>query len=189
MVAPAPFPVGDHTIWLMWTPIDYQMDPGGYEVFSSLSGSGVWTSGGWSYDKANPVFPVTGLDPGTPYDLAVASYTDPHAYNQSLLISDLSAPVTMTTANTGCGQPVITATGIGPFTLSLTESYDSYAWSTMETTPSIVVDPDSQRWYTVAVTSGACSEAAVISVTPIDPLVFSDGFEGGDTTEWSSAVP
>jgi Leucine-rich repeat (LRR) protein len=189
MVAPPPFPVGDHTIWLMWSGIDYQMDPGGYEVFSSPSGSGVWTSGGWNDNKADPVFPVTGLDPGTTYDLAVASYTDPHTYNQNLLTSDLSTSVTMTTANAGCGQPVITATGMGPFTLSLTESYDSYAWNTMETTPTIVVDPTSQTWYTVAVTSGACSEAAVISVAPIGPLIFSDGFESGDTTEWSSSVP
>jgi len=190
MVAPAPFPVGDHTIWLMWTPIDYQMDPGGYEVFSSPTGSGVWTSGGWNANKAEPAFPVTGLDPGTTYDLAVASYTDPHTYNQNLLTSELSTLVTMSTANTGCGQPVITATGIGPFTLSLTESYDSYSWTTMEATPSIVVDPQSETWYAVAVTwAGPCDEAAVISVKPFDPLVFSDGFESGDTTEWSNAIP
>jgi hypothetical protein len=183
-------PVGDHTIWLNWMPIDYQMDPGGYEVFSSPTGFGVWTSGGWTDSKMIPVFPVTGLDPGTTYDLAVMTYTDPHAFNQNFLNSDLSALVTATTATTGCGQPVIKVTGTGPFTLSLTESYDSYAWNTGETTPSIIVDPSSEQWYAVAVTStGPCDEAAAISVTPIEPLVFSDGFESGDTSEWSTTVP
>jgi len=183
-------PVGDHTIWLNWIPIDYQMDPGGYEVFSSPTGSGVWTSRGWAGSKAVFLFPVTGLDPGTTYDLAVISYTDPHLFNQNLVESDISSLVMETTADTECGQPVITATGVGPFTLSLTESYDSYAWNTGETTPSIIVDPSSEQWYAVAVTStGPCDEAAAISVTPIEPLVFSDGFESGDTTEWSGTVP
>jgi hypothetical protein len=182
--------VGDHTIWLNWIPIDYQMDPGGYEVFSSPTGSGVWTSGGWIGSKTVPLFPVTGLDPGTTYDLAVISYTDPHPFNQNLVESDIGPPVMATTADTGCGQPIITATGVGPFTLSLTESYDSYAWNTVETTPSIIVDPSSEQWYAVAVTStGPCDEAAAITVTPIEPLVFSDGFESGDTTEWSGTVP
>jgi hypothetical protein len=182
--------VGDHTIWLNWMPIDYQMDPGGYEVFSSPTGSGVWTSGGWIGSKVAILFPVTSLDPGTTYDLAVISYTNPHLFNQNLVVSDISTLVMATTADTGCGQPIITATGIGPFTLSLTESYDSYAWNTGETTPSIIVDPSSEQWYAVAVTStGPCDEAAAISVTPIEPLVFSDGFESGDTSEWSTTVP
>jgi len=183
-------PVGDHTIWLNWMPIDYQMDPGGYEVFSSPTGSGVWTSGGWIGSKGAFLFPVTSLDPATTYDLAVISYTNPHLFNQNLVVSDISTLVMATTASTGCGQPIITATGIGPFTLSLSESYDSYAWNTGETTPSIIVDPSSEQWYAVAVTStGPCDEAAAISVTPIEPLVFSDGFESGDTSEWSTTVP
>ena len=183
------FSVGDHTIWLNWIPIDYQMDPGGYEVFSSPTGFGFWTSGGWNENKVAFIFPVTGLAPGTTYDLAVASYTDPHAFNQNLLISGLSTPITPTTASTGCGQPVIEKSGTGPFTLTLTESYNDYQWNTGETTASINVDPLSEQWIWVRVLSGPCNEAAVISVAPIVPLVFSDGFESGDTTEWSSSVP
>jgi len=159
--AVGPGPVGDHTVWLNWVPIDYQLNPGGYEVFSSPTGFGVWTSGGWTDSKMIPDF----------------------------LNSDLSALVTATTATTGCGQPVIKVSGTGPFTLSLTESYDSYNWSTGQTTPSIIVDPPSEQWFGVSVLSGPCNESAVISVAPIVPLVFSDGFETGDTTEWSSTVP
>ena len=185
-----PRPVGDHTVWLKWVPIDYQLHPGGYEVFSSPTGFGVWTSGGWTDSKMIFVFPVTGLDPGTTYDLAVMAFTDPHAFNQNLLNSDLSTLVTATTAGTGCGQPVIEVTGTGPFTLSLTESYDGYNWSTGQTTSSIVVNPSSEQWFGVTVTSaGPCDESAVISVAPIDPLVFSDGFESGDTTGWSNSAP
>ncbi len=187
--AVGPGPVGDHTVWLNWVPIDYQLNPGGYEVFSSPTGFGVWTSGGWTDSKMIPGFPVTGLDPGTTYDLAVMTYTDPHAFNQNFLNSDLSALVMATTATTGCGQPVIEVTGTGPFTLSLTESYDGYNWSTGQTTSSIVVDPPSEQWFGVSVLSGPCNESAVISVAPIVPLVFADGFESGDTSEWSSTVP
>jgi hypothetical protein len=180
--------IGDHTIWLSWDAVSYQADPGGYEVFSSPTGSGVWTSGGWTDAKTTTTFPVTGLDPNTTYDLAVATITDPHANNLNLVRSDLSAEVMTTTANTGCGQPVIelSGTGAGPFTLSLTESYDSYTWSTGETTPSIEPTPPYGQWYWVTVTSsGPCEETAAILV---NPDVFHEGFEFGDTAEWSSSM-
>ncbi len=32
--------VGDHTVWLSWDAVSYQSDPGGYEVFSTPTGSG-----------------------------------------------------------------------------------------------------------------------------------------------------
>jgi hypothetical protein len=182
--------VGDHTAWLSWDAVTYQADPGGYEVFSSPDGSGIWTSGGWTESKTTTTFPVTGLDPGTPYVFAVVTYTDPHADNQNLVNSEFSAEVMDTTAGSGCSQPVIESAGYGPFTLSLTESYDSYTWSTGETTSTIDVDPSFEQWYWVTVTSaGPCEETAAASVAPYTDLVFADGFESGDTTEWSSAVP
>jgi Leucine-rich repeat (LRR) protein len=183
--------LGDHTVWLSWTPTSYQMDPGGSVVFSGPTGSGVWTSGGWTESKMISTFPVTALAPGATYDLAVATFTDPHTSNQNLVTSDLGPPVMATTASTGCGQPAIKVTGAGPYTLSLFGSYDSYEWSTGETTPSIVVNPPSEQWYWVSVTSaGPCEEAAVISVAQmIVTDIFSDGFESGNMNEWSSSVP
>jgi len=181
--------VGDHTVWLSWDAVSYQADPGGYEVFSSPTGTGIWTSGGWTESKSTTTFPVTGLDPAVIYDLAAVSYTDPHTDNLNLVRSDLSAEVMTTTAGTGCTQPVIDVAGsrMGPFTLSLTESYDGYTWSTAETTSSIVAGPPYGGWYWVTVTSaGPCEETASILV---DPEIFLDDFEEGDTAEWSSSVP
>jgi hypothetical protein len=149
----------------------------------------VWTSGGWTESKSTLTFPVTGLDPGTSYDLAVVTYTDPHADNLNLVNSDFSAQVTATTADTGCSQPVIdiSGTGMGPFTLSLTEGYGSYLWSTGETTATIDVDSTSGQWYWVTVNPGGpCEETAAVF---LDPEIFTDGFESGGTTEWSSEVP
>jgi hypothetical protein len=182
--------VGDHTLWLSWDAVTYQADPGGYEVFSSPTGSGVWTSGGWTESKTTTTYPVTGLDPSTNYDFAVVTYTDPHADNQNLVNSEFSTEVMDTTAGTGCSQPVIEEAGFGPFTLSLMGSYDSYTWSSGETTATIDVDPSFEQWYWVTVTSaGPCEETAATSVAPYTDLIFADGFESGGTTEWSSSVP
>lgn len=118
--------VGDHTVWLSWDAVSYLGDSGGYEVFYAPTGSGVWSSGGWTEDKEDITFPVTGLDPGTIYDLAVVTYTDPHDFNQNLVPSDFSLEVMPTTASAGCPQPIVQQTEEDPITLSLSESFDSY---------------------------------------------------------------
>jgi hypothetical protein len=186
-IAPANLTVeslGDHTVWLSWDAVSYQADPGGYEVFSAPTGSGVWTSGGWTEAKTDVNYPVTGLDPATTYDFAVLSYTDPHSDNLNLVHSDPTPEVMATTAAEGCARPVVETVGVSPFTLSLTESYDTYLWSTGETTSSIVVNPPDEQWYWVTVTSaGPCEETASTSVTGV-PEVFADGFESGDTSAW-----
>ncbi len=92
--------VRDHTVWLSWDAVSYQADPGGYSVFSAPTGSGVWTLRGQTEAKTILSYPVAGLDPGTSYDLAVASYTNPHADNLNLVDSDLGFDVMATTAIT-----------------------------------------------------------------------------------------
>jgi len=179
---------GDHTIWLSWDAVSYQADRGGYSVFSAPTGSGVWTAGGWTEEKTDTSYPVTGLDPGETYDFAVVSYTDPHTNNQNLVNSDFSAEVTNTTANTGCVQPEIQIGWERPITLSLSGSFDSYLWSTGETTSTIDINPLFDQWYWVTVTStGPCEETASIWVDPT--TIFANGFESGDTTWWSNTVP
>jgi hypothetical protein len=44
---------GDHTVWLTWDLVSYQSDPGGYEVFSAPTETGIWASGGWTEAKTD----------------------------------------------------------------------------------------------------------------------------------------
>ena len=180
--------VGDHTVWLIWDAVSYQSDPGGYEVFSAPAGSGVWISGGWTDSKTDVTFPVTALDPASDYDFSVVTYTDPHSRNLNLVTSDFSPPVMATTADFGCAQPIIVIAWGEPITLSVLGSWDSFLWSTGETTPSIAIDSPSDEWYWVSVTSsGLCEETGAI-LAP-GTVVFADGFESGNTSAWSSKVP
>ncbi len=181
--------VGDHTVWLSWDAVSYQSDPGGYSVFSAPTGTGVWTSHGWTEAKTTITFPVTGLDPGTTYDLAVISYTDPHIDNLNLVNSDFSPEEMATTASGSCVQPAIEIAWEDPITLSAPGSWDSYLWITGEITSTIDITPVFDQWYWVTVTSsGPCEETAAIWVDPT-AHIFSDGFESNDTAEWSTTVP
>jgi Leucine-rich repeat (LRR) protein len=178
--------VGDHTAWLSWDAVAYQADAGGYTVYSAPTGSGTWTQGGSIQDKSETSFPVTDLDPGTTYDFAVVSYTDPHSYNQNTVLSDLSTEDTVTTASLGCAEPSITSSAGAGVTLSVVGTYDSYLWSTGETTSTIEVDPPSEQTYWVTVTStGSCEESATILISP---SLFADDYETGNTSRWSTTV-
>ena len=185
---PVVAPVGDHTVWLSWDVVSYQSDPGGYEVFSAPAGSGNWTSGGWTEAKTVTTFPVTGLDPAKTYDLVVVTYTDPHFYNLNLVISDLSIVETAATGSVGCAQPIIKISWDDPVSLSVVGFYDTYLWSTGETTPSIDISPVVERWYWATVTSaGPCEETAAFLIDL--EKIFADGFETGNTSVWSTWMP
>ncbi len=182
--------VGDHTVWLTWDAVSYQSDRGGYSVCSAPTSSGAWTCDGWTEEKTDTTYPVTGLDPatGTGYDFAVVTYTDPHVDNQNVVNSDFSSLETATTATVGCGQPEIEIMWGSPITLAVSGSYDSYLWITGETTSTIDITPLYDQWYWVTVTSaGPCEETALTWVDPT--TVFANGFESGDTTRWSNTVP
>ena len=144
---------------MSWDPASYG-EPGGYDLYVSPVGAGSWTLVDWTADKSTTQFPVTGLDPDTPYDFAVGSFTDPHTNNLNRVVSDPGGPVMATTSNGGCAQPVITSRWDQDVTLSVGGSYDTYQWSTGETTPTIDVPaPSAPRWYWVKVTfPGSCEK-------------------------------
>jgi hypothetical protein len=178
--------VGDHTVWLRWDAVSYQSDPGGYEVFSAPTGTDKWTSRGWTEAKTEITFPVTGLDSAIIYDFVAVSHTDPHSDNQNMVMSDTSSEAMATTTALGCVQPTIEISWGSPIRLTVQGDYDSYVWSTGETAVSISINPESSQWYWVSITSfGPCEESATILV---DPTVFLDGFELGNTTEWSATA-
>ena len=92
-----------------------------------------------------------------------------------------------TTSNLGCAQPVIEMAWGDPTILSAPGSFDSYVWSTAETTPSIDVSPYETTFYWVTVTSpGPCQESAMIFVDA--GYFFGDGFESGDTSAWQTTT-
>jgi hypothetical protein len=180
--------IGDHTVWLTWDAVSYQIDRGGYSVCSAPTSSGAWTCDGWTEEKTDTTYPVTGLDPATTYDLAVVSYTDPHVDNQNVVNSDFSSLEMATTDSSGCAQPETEIMWGSPITLAVSGSYDSYLWITGEATSTIDITPLYDQWYWVTVTSaGPCEETALTWVDPT--TVFVNGFESGDTTRWSSTVP
>ena len=174
--------VSDHTVWLSWGAVTYQSDPGGYEAFFAPSAGGPWVSAGQTSAKTELEIPVSGLEAGMSYDLAVASYTSPHPNNQNLVTSDLGPPAMQTTASVGCPTPTIDIVWGDPVTLSVSGTFDSYLWSTGETSAAINVDLLSAEYYWVTVTGpGPCEESAIVYV---GPDIFDDGFESGDISEW-----
>ena len=180
--------VSDHSLWFSWDSVAYVADPGGYEVFVAPMSSGLWTSCGWTSDKAATQVAATDLDAGSLYDAFVVSYTDPHANNDNLVISDAGIPIIAATTNAGCLQPVILMDWGHETTLSLDGAFDTYLWSTGETTPTIMVVPVASQWYWVTVEfDGSCEETAVIFV--VSEILFSDDFESGNTSAWSNVIP
>jgi hypothetical protein len=182
---------GDHTVWLRWDTVTYTSPGGGYELYHKETTSSQWLLSGATASKATTSFPVTGLDPATQYDFAVKTYTNPHVDNQNRVLSDFSKLMTQMTANTGSVAPVVRKSGSSPWTLYTTEVFDSYLWSTGESTRIISVDPADTTWYWVTTTAaGSSQESATMLVDPNLPAeIFDDGFESGDTTEWSNSVP
>lgn len=173
--------VGDSTVWLSWTPPAYEVGAGGYEVMQAGPSAETWQSVGWTSDKSATSFPVTGLEPGTAYDLAVRTYTLP-GKSQNLVLSDLSQHVAAMTSSGGCAAPVIHFRNGSPWRLELSDAYSSYRWSTGATTPAI--SPVFIGWYWVTVSwPPSCEETASLFFDPV--RIFSDGFEDGDASSWS----
>ncbi len=174
----------DHTVWLGWDAASTTPGPGGYALYFKETTSPNWLLNGTATSKTTVSLPVTGLDPGTQYDFAVATYTDPHSNNRNRVLSDLSPLVNGMTASTGCEMPIISIGERPRWTLGVTEVFDSYLWSTGASTQSISVNPPEEMSYWVTTTSGGCEESAAVT---LDPVIFIDDLESGSTEEWSSA--
>ncbi len=95
------------TAVLSWTAVSYTADPGGYIVFMAPSASGPWQDLGMIPSKATTSVELPLTDPDTAYWFRVSTYTDPHASNDNVVISDPGEAVSITTVS----APVITSAG------------------------------------------------------------------------------
>jgi len=89
-------PAGSSLV-VSWSPILYQSDTGGYQVFVASQRRGPFTLAGTVPSKALGWYQVTGLQPGTTYYFYVCSSTLAHPFNPTDLMSPPSAVVSGTT--------------------------------------------------------------------------------------------
>ena len=173
----------------------------------NIGGNPVVCSGGLAQLNAPPGYDTYIWQPGNLFganvQVGAGTYTVTVAYGNCPLTSD---PITVTEAPSP--TPVITgpafSCGGAPSTLSTTEEYTTYAWSTQATTSSITVGTGT---YTVTVTtSQGCSGTsapftvtvgstpqAAFTVDPVSPqpmgstVDFTDAssVQGGTITSWS----
>jgi len=83
----------DGSITLFWNPIEYQADPGGYEVWHSPVSGGIYEFFGITDDKTISKLTVEGLSPGMDHYFVVQTMTDSHVNNPNPVRSDPSQEV------------------------------------------------------------------------------------------------
>jgi len=86
-----------HSIDVLWKPIRYKQDSGGYRVFYSTSARGPFTYFGMTADKYASAMTVTGLKANSTYYFKVQTRTNPHANNRNTVDSVFSGIVSATT--------------------------------------------------------------------------------------------
>lgn len=89
--------VTDRRVTLSWTPIDYQYDPGGYQVIASPAAGGAGTVVATTSSKEIDTITVRNLRDATQYVFTVAAVTHPHDPQKNLIVSDAAPPVSATT--------------------------------------------------------------------------------------------
>jgi len=87
----------DRSATLTWTPIRYTYDGGGYQVVVSKSSSGAPVAVATTNSKEFDTITVRNLEPSTQYFFTVAAVTHPHDYQESLIVSDPTAPLSART--------------------------------------------------------------------------------------------
>jgi len=94
---------GQTSVLLTWTPIAYTANDGAYRVLVASSPGGPFSLVAETTDKTVSTLTASGLAPGTTYYFIVRSRTEPHAVNDSSVLSRPSATVSATTDPYGPG--------------------------------------------------------------------------------------
>ncbi len=129
---------------------------------TNLSLSGTYNAYDWGGGISTPTFFASSAGTYT------VTFTDNNGcVGQSSFDLEVVQFDLVPSSNSFCagGSVILTASGA-----------TNYAWSTGETTNSIVVDPDATTVYTVTMTNGSCSATLSETVTPVEvePFEFPD---------------
>lgn len=90
--------LSDTSVRVIWTPIDYDVDSGGYRVYYSTDQGGPYEFYGSTADKTYSSKVVHDLDPDTNYYFVVRTRTDTHEKNKNTVDSEYSQEVSALTS-------------------------------------------------------------------------------------------
>ena len=90
--------LSDTSVRVIWTPIDYDGDAGGYRVFYSADTGGPYELFGITAHKSASSMTITELEPDTTYYFVVRTRTEPHEKNKNTVDSEYSDEVSAVTA-------------------------------------------------------------------------------------------
>jgi hypothetical protein len=85
--------VDESSIQISWEPVSFTSFPGGYEVGMSTERGGPYETVATVAGKASDNVTLSDLTWSAPYFFVVRTYTDPHSYNRSRVVSDPSPEV------------------------------------------------------------------------------------------------
>jgi uncharacterized repeat protein (TIGR01451 family) len=116
------------SVEVSYTPIEYDVDPGGYVVYYGMAPGGPYPYSMTTTDKTASSLEITGLEPGNRYHFKVQTRTDPHIglepefNNQNTVLSELTEQVSADTP-IWADLSVTKVNDPGPVTANETLSY------------------------------------------------------------------
>lgn len=165
----------DRSAVVNWTPIKYQDDDGGYQV-TVTNGSGNVAAVTMTTDKYASTTIVRGLAPATPYAFTMRTITNPHSYQQNVLTSTASAPVSATTgaAVTAPADVELAAQPSGLVQVGgVPQNQDSFILTNFGDLAANVTVAPNQPFFTLAPTAftlnGGSSQVVTITSVPQPP--------------------
>jgi len=170
-IAPANFAAGSPTetsIGLIWDPILYQGDFGGYEHYYATVPGGPYTLFGTTDGKAAPGATITGLSPDTTYYFQVRTLTPSHTNNPNDVYSEYTNEITASTSTIEKSPPV-PPTADDPADESIIVEGSEVTLDTSEYNDPDGDDHTETRWEVWRVDTGVLLNGYPLVVTPQDP--------------------
>ncbi|KAB2845682.1 MAG: hypothetical protein F9K45_03445, partial [Melioribacteraceae bacterium] len=96
---------------ITWTPIDYTVDDGGYDIYLSSFSGGPYNYLGSVNDKNSSEYSLAALGQDFSYYFVVRARTDPHANNNNIIHSENSSEILITNNNAIYPPEIVRNTG------------------------------------------------------------------------------